>query len=60
MGSDKQKDPEKKDIEFILNFLSKNKFAEAENEINKLIINNILTLFEIFFEEMVVNFFNNK
>ena len=39
MGSDKRKDPGKKDIEFILNFLSKNKFIEAENEINKLIIN---------------------
>ncbi len=38
MSTDIQKDPEKKDIEFILNFLSKNKFIEAENEINKLII----------------------
>ena len=27
---------------------------------NRLIINSILTLLEIFFEETVVNFFNNK
>ena len=27
---------------------------------NKLITNSILMLFEIFFEEIVVNFFNNK
>ena len=49
MGLDKQKDPEKKDIEFILNLLSKNKFMEAEDEINKLIINfpNSSILFNI-------------
>jgi len=49
MGPDKQKDPEKNDIEFILNLLSKNKFMEIENEINKLIINfpNSSILFNI-------------
>ena len=49
MGSDKRKDPGKKDIEFILNLLSKNKFMEAEDEINKLIINfpNSSILFNI-------------
>ena len=39
MGTDTQQDPEKKDIEFILNFIKKKKFIEAENETNKLIIN---------------------
>ena len=33
MGSDKQKDPEKKDIEFILDLLRKSKFIDAENKI---------------------------
>ena len=37
MSPDKQKDPEKKDIEYILNLLSKNKFIEAQNAVNKLI-----------------------
>ena len=39
MGTNIQQDPEKKDIEFILNFIKKKKFIEAENETNKLIIN---------------------
>ena len=50
MGPDKQKDPEKKDIEYILNLLNKNKFIEAQNAVNKLIASfpNSSILFNIF------------
>ena len=49
MGSDKQKDPEKKDIEFILDLLSKKKFIDAKNKIDDLIIDfsNSSVLFNI-------------